>query len=563
MSMAASTLRAVMVDGENADGVIVDQDSIDVDSTGSAIADRMIAEILQAQTNVHDSGGHLASTGVALGSPEQVLSLREALPAQGIENVVLVSTFSAAAALTRAAGSVTGDVKAGLLFVEPEAATLAVIDTADGSIGEIMHRPLPRERDAAIPALAGLLARADGLDPRPDAVLVVGSEVDVTTITPALQTATTLPVRLPAAPEMALATGAALASAHAPLLSAPTSALAWAHGSEYVYAPAEPVDYEATGGGGALAYSALQGETDNVYLPAAPYDDAPQPGDAGMPDFGVEQPERKPFMLVGSALAGLFVVGVSALAITLALDIRPAANVSPGPDRTVVVPTHQAPAPPPQAPPPPPAAAPPEQVAQPAPAAHQSSPEPAGPVLVPVPAAPAPEPVVLPQPAPVAPAPAAEAPPVSAAPPAPAAPPVIIPLPVPVPVQLPAPTPIPAAPHKTPAVSPSSPVTSPQRPAPVLPPLDSPRQSPKSGDSDQRQTPSKAPGKGGEAPSRGSENDSGSSLPEKSQTDNGRSGSQTGGGTGSKDRGAGGGLSGGGDAGFTGSGGGRHRGFPF
>ena len=66
--------------------------------------------------------------------------LRDALIAHKIENVMLVSAFMAAAALTQAVGDATNYARTALLFVEPYTATLAVVDTADGSITEVRRR---------------------------------------------------------------------------------------------------------------------------------------------------------------------------------------------------------------------------------------------------------------------------------------------------------------------------------------------------------------------------------------------------------------------------------------
>ena len=59
-------------------------------------------------------------------------------------------------------------------------------------------------------------------------MFVVGSGIDIPLIKPALEAATTLPLAAPEEPETALARGAALASANAPLFSSSTAAQAYA-----------------------------------------------------------------------------------------------------------------------------------------------------------------------------------------------------------------------------------------------------------------------------------------------------------------------------------------------
>jgi hypothetical protein len=422
VSMVSSTVRTVALEGENADGVTVDQDGFTVDPAGSDACDRVIEAILRARQRASERGYRLASTGVAFGSQAHAVALREALADRDIDDVMLVSALLAAAAQARAVGDSTGYAKTGLLFIEPDAATLAVVDTGDGSLSQIQGRLLSSDDDTAVAELAGLIARAEMLEPPPDGVLVLGSQVNIALIRPALEAATALPVSVPAQPEAALATGAALASAHAPLFSSSTSALAWAQdpgsgavdsavaNSGYVYFPAERVDHEATFGAEPRAYSALQGQTDSVYPPGAPAygavsDDDPRLVDSRLLDFSTAQPQagRKPFMLAGSALAALFVVGVAALVFSLVFDLR--SEREPG--RNMVIPTKQIPGPPrahpvpaPQprpAPSPAPASVPQAVPPAQAPAPARTAPQAPAPVYVPAPApAPPPAPPAMP-----------------------------------------------------------------------------------------------------------------------------------------------------------------------
>ncbi|GAB4612033.1 hypothetical protein MOKP35_45000 [Mycobacterium avium subsp. hominissuis] len=71
--------------------------------------------------------------------------------------------------------------------------------------------------------LASMVSNAENLETRPDAVFVVGSGIDIPLIKPALEAATTLPLTAPEEPDTALARGAALASAHAPLFASSTA----------------------------------------------------------------------------------------------------------------------------------------------------------------------------------------------------------------------------------------------------------------------------------------------------------------------------------------------------
>lgn len=427
VSMAPTAVRMVLVEGENGDGALVDQDEFDVSGDGDAAtasaAQQVVSAILGTREGASEGGYQLASTGVTWRDPAQAAALREALANQKIEKVVLVSAFLAAAALAQAVGNETNYAHTALLFIEPETATLAVVDSADGSIADIQRQLLSDDDDTAVAQLTEMVSAAESLETHPDAIFVVGSGIDIPMIKPALETATALPVTAAEEPDTALARGAALASANTPLFVSSTAALAYAQDpgtgaldpNRLDAAYFNDVSDSVQTGEGPLAYSAVP---DSVVA------------DSAVPD---DQPERKPFPLLASIVTSIFVIGVAALALSLAVSIRSSTDVKPDPGHNVVTPSApapaaHAPAPTPQAPPPTPQAPTPQ-----APAPQQPAPAPQAPAPAPAPQAPAPAPrapAPAPAPIPVAPAPAPA--------PAPAAP-APAPVPIPVPVQIPVP----------------------------------------------------------------------------------------------------------------------------
>src|ERR1700761_3285456 len=234
VSMAPTAVRMVLVEGENGDGATVDQDNFDVpadnDVATISAADQVVSAILGTREGAAEGGYQLASTGVTFTDPVEAAALRDALAAHKVENVMLVSAFLAAAALAQAVGSQTNYAQTALLYIEPDTATLAVINSADGSIAEVRRQALPDDDEAAVAQLATMVSDAESLEHRPDGVFVVGSGIDVPLIKPALEAATSLPLTAAEEPETALARGAALASANAPLFSSSTAALAYAQG---------------------------------------------------------------------------------------------------------------------------------------------------------------------------------------------------------------------------------------------------------------------------------------------------------------------------------------------
>ena len=232
--MAPTTVRMVLVEGENADGVTVDQHNFDITTNGDTPAitapDQVISAILGTREDAAEGGNRVISTGVTWADPAEVAALREGLAACKVENVILVSAFLAAAALAQVVGKGTNYAHIALLFVAPDTATLAVISTADGSVADVRRRSLPHDDDAAVAELVEMIKGADEMDAHPEGVFVVGSGVDIPLIKSALEAATSLPVSAPEDAEMALARGAALASVNTPFFASSTAALAQAVG---------------------------------------------------------------------------------------------------------------------------------------------------------------------------------------------------------------------------------------------------------------------------------------------------------------------------------------------
>jgi hypothetical protein len=443
VSMAPTAVRMVLVEGENADGVTVDEEGFEVNTADAptvSAADQVVSAILGTQEGAAESGYELRSTGVTWTDPIEAAALRDALAARKVENVMLVSSFLAAAALAQVVGNSVGYAQTGLLFVEPDTATLAVVNSADGSITDVHRQPLAPGSDP-IAELSAMASGAEALETRPDGLFVVGSGVDIAPIKAQLEAATSLLVSAPEEPETALARGAALASANAPLFSSSTAALAYAQDpgtgaiDPYAVAPGYfDVAVDGSSGEEALAYSAVQDEDADAYTALAGEEDFATGTYTGITTAVPQDGGRRPLVLVASAVAAIFVVGAAALVVALAVSMRPTAAVRPEPGHQAVAPAKPAPAAP-AAPAPAVAPAPAPAPEAPAPAPEAPAPEPAAPAPAPVPEAPAPAPVA-PAPVPVAPAPEPAAPVPAPAPVAPAPAPVA-PAPVPIPIPIP------------------------------------------------------------------------------------------------------------------------------
>jgi hypothetical protein len=443
----------VLVEGEKADGVTVDHDVFDVQAAdGSATsnaADQVVAAVLGTQESAAASGHHLKSIGVTWTHHSDAAALRDTLAARGIEGVMLVSATHAAAALAQAVGRAIGYDTTALLFIEKDTATLSVVQTGDGSVVKVLSRDL-HDSDA-MAVLTDMASAVESAETPPQGLFVVGSGVDVSSVKAHLENLVALPISAPDEPELALARGAALASAQAPEMEASTAGLAYSQ---------DPDGTTAASAYPELAAAATQMAPVNAgatgvapYSDALAYSDDVEAVDAEVePESFYDEESRKPFLLVGSALTSIFVVGVVALVISLAVSIRPTVDQRPSPGDTPVIPSQAAPAP-----------APAEELAPAAPAAP-APPPPAQTIKAPVPVvqeAPAQAPrtvfVEKPAPVPAAPAPVPDAP-------APAPPPA-------------APVPIPAAPIPAPILAPpifNPPIYYPPRPPVWIPPWQPP-----------------------------------------------------------------------------------------
>jgi hypothetical protein len=404
VSMTPTAVRMALVEGEKADGATVDHDVFDIDhadgAATSSASDQVVAAILGTLESAEAGGHRLLATGVTWSDHEEAADLRKSLDARGIDDVVLVSELHAAGALAQVAGRAVGYDRTALMFIDGDTATLAVVETADGSIVKVDSRSL--HSDDAMAVLAEAVNGLEQESSQPDGIFLLGSGVDVASVKEQLENHVAIPVSAPKDPEMALARGAALAAVSVPEFDASTVGLAYSQ------------DPDGTTAG--KAYPAEDPVTDATELVTVGGDGS------SIEDAAVDIAPRgrRAFPLVGSSLMGIFVVGVVALVISLAVSIRPTVDSRPNPGENVVGPSSVAP--PPEAMP---ARPPVQQPAPPPPAMPPSAPA-VQTIQAPVPVVeqqPAPRTVVAqaapaPKAAPVAPPPVAPPAP-EAAPPAP------------------------------------------------------------------------------------------------------------------------------------------------
>jgi hypothetical protein len=311
VSLTPTTVSIALVEGEKADGVIVERDVFDITaidgSATSSARDHVIAAVLGTQEGAIAAGHHLVSTGVAWSDRADAAVLREAVIARGIEDVLLVSELHAAAALAQAVGRAVGYDKTALMFVERDTATLAVVETADGSVVKVLSRSLRGEDTIA--ALAEMVTSLE-VQESAQGLFVVGSGVDVTAVKAQLTDLVSVPVIAPEEPRLALARGAALASANAPRYDASTVGLA------YSQVPDGTTVYPLALAGEATTFLGDANSSADTADIASDSDDVSE--------------RSTPFPLVGSSVAAIFVAGMMALTIAIAMGAQPTVDEGSG-----------------------------------------------------------------------------------------------------------------------------------------------------------------------------------------------------------------------------------------
>ena len=180
VSMTPTTVRMVLVEGDKADGPIVDHDAFDItandgSATSSSAAEQVVEAVLGTKESAAAGGHHLKSIGVTWTDHVDASTLRDALAARGIDDVMLVSDGHAAAALAQAVGRAVGYATTALLFIDRDTATLSVVQTDDGSVVKVLSRSL--HSDDAMAVLTEMAAAVDAQDSAPQGMFVVGSGV--------------------------------------------------------------------------------------------------------------------------------------------------------------------------------------------------------------------------------------------------------------------------------------------------------------------------------------------------------------------------------------------------
>jgi hypothetical protein len=214
LSVTPSAVGLVLVEGQDADGATMDRDAFEVGFRGRSTAvqtsEKAAAAVMRSEAIAATRGHRLHSIGVTWSDDANTEAslLLKSLTESGFDNVVPVRMPEATEALARGIAEVIGYDTTAVCVLEPETVITLIVHLRNGRVQTAVNHVIVTEEEL-IRWLSGVFTRADW---QPQALVVVGSGGD-DELMPILEDALSVPVFAPAEAQLALARGAALASA--------------------------------------------------------------------------------------------------------------------------------------------------------------------------------------------------------------------------------------------------------------------------------------------------------------------------------------------------------------
>jgi hypothetical protein len=207
--MTPTSVGLVLVEGNDGDGPTVERDAFDIQNSVDTTAAILCSEALAVSR-----GLRLKSIGVTWSEDvdAEALIFMQTLSDSGFDNIVPVAMSEATEALALGIADALGYRTTAVCAIEPDTVITLIVhnmDTAEGAVHTAFNHAIYSD-ESLISWLSTVFTRADW---QPEALVVVGSAGDFGEVTERLQDALSVPVFSPAEAELALARGAALASA--------------------------------------------------------------------------------------------------------------------------------------------------------------------------------------------------------------------------------------------------------------------------------------------------------------------------------------------------------------
>jgi hypothetical protein len=211
--MTPTAVGLVLVEGESADGEIMEQDAFDVPTrrgTAAISASEYVAGALsRTRAMAEDHRPQAIAVTWSDDSEQEASLLLKSLTEAGFDNVVAIRSPEASEALARGIGRAVGYDQTAVCLLEPHEVLVSMVDTYDDTIETVVNRTCG-DADQLIDWLATVFEHNDW---HPECLVLVGQDADLKALALPLEHALALPVVAPAEAELALARGAALASA--------------------------------------------------------------------------------------------------------------------------------------------------------------------------------------------------------------------------------------------------------------------------------------------------------------------------------------------------------------
>jgi hypothetical protein len=215
LSLTSTSVGWVLVEGRDADGTTLDHDDFDVPPANGVQAvhtsEQASAAVQDAQDAAAGCDQRLHVVGVSWSdeAAAEAALLLESLTDAGFDNVVPIRLHDACEMLARAIAPVVGYDQAAVCVLDGESTIVVMVDN-DGGEPQTAIKQLSGGPDHLVHWLTALFDRSSW---QPSGIVIVGAELELDTLSARLEAAVPVPVITQPGAELALARGAALASA--------------------------------------------------------------------------------------------------------------------------------------------------------------------------------------------------------------------------------------------------------------------------------------------------------------------------------------------------------------
>lgn len=209
LSMTPTSVGMVLVNGGDADGA--DDNAIRLPNDAIRNSAEATAAVLRTEAIAATRGVRLHSIGVTWSEDvdAEASQLIRSLSESGFDNVVAIRLPEATEALARGIADVIGYDTTAVCAIEPDVVMTLIVHTRDGAVQTAINHAINSD-ESLIGWLSAVFTKADW---QPEALVVVGSAGGFASVLPRLESALSVPAFAPEDAELALARGAALASA--------------------------------------------------------------------------------------------------------------------------------------------------------------------------------------------------------------------------------------------------------------------------------------------------------------------------------------------------------------